>query len=84
MEKFTTILSIGLLSAVLSGGVAAAGCLQDAALLARRTQGDQDWIRRETVLAILTEARRDAQRGHEAACASSLERARVQLRLAPH
>jgi len=84
MEKFTTILSIGVVSVTLFCGAAAAGCLQDAAALASRTQGDRDWIRRETVLAILAEARRDAQRGRETACASTLERARTQSRLAPH
>jgi hypothetical protein len=84
MEKFTTILSIGFLATVLLIGTAAAGCLQDASVLAARAQGDQDWIRRETVLAILAEARRDAQRGREAACTSTLERARTQSRLAPH
>lgn len=84
MEKFTTILSIGFLAAVLLGGAAMAGCLQDASALATRAQGDRDWIRRETVLAILAEARRDAQRGREAACASTLERARTQSRATPH
>jgi hypothetical protein len=84
MEKFTTILSIGFLSAALFAGTAGAGCLQDASVMAARTQGDQDWVRRETVLAMLAEARRDAQRGREAACASTLARARTQSRLAPH
>ena len=84
MEKFTTILSIGLLAAVLLAGSAGAGCLQDASALAARTQGDQDWVRRETVLAMLAEARRDAQRGREAACASTLAQARTQSRLVPH
>jgi len=83
MEKFTTILSIAMLSMSLLGTAAQAGCLQDAAALANRTQADQDWIRRETVLAVLAEARRDAQRGREAACVSGLERARAQSRTAP-
>jgi hypothetical protein len=84
MEKFTTILSIAVLSVGLLDAPAWAGCLQDAAALASRTQADQDWIRRETVLAMLAEARRDAQRGREAACVSGLERARAQSRAAPH
>ena len=84
MEKFTTILSIGFLSLALFCGAAKAGCLQDASALATRTQSDPDWVRRETVLAILAEARRDAQRGREAACASTLQRAQTQSRSAPH
>jgi hypothetical protein len=83
MEKFTTILAIGALSLTLLTGPAAAGCLQDAASLASRAQRDQDWIRRETVLAMVVEARRDALRGREAACASALARARAQSRSAP-
>ncbi|HEX2113307.1 MAG TPA: hypothetical protein VHM01_02785 [Alphaproteobacteria bacterium] len=83
MEKFTTILAIGMLSAAVLGTPAAAGCLQDAAALARRTQADRDWIRRETVLAMVMEARRDALRGREAACVSALERAQAQSRAAP-
>ena len=41
---------------------------------------DQDWVRRETVLAMLTEARRDAARGREAGCVAILEQALTQLR----
>jgi hypothetical protein len=84
MEKFTTILSIAFLSMGLFCGAARAGCLQDASVLAARAQGDPDWVRRETVLAILAEARRDAQRGREAACASTVQRARTQSRSVPH
>jgi hypothetical protein len=83
MEKFTTILAIGVLSMGLLAAPAGAGCLQDATLLATRAQGDQDWIRRETVLAMVMEARRDALRGREAACSSALRRARAQARTAP-
>jgi hypothetical protein len=83
MEKFTTIVAV----AMLSLGVvnqAAAGCLQDAASLAVRTQADRDWLRRETVMALVTEARRDALRGREAACSTTLDRARAQSRAMPH
>ncbi len=80
MEKFTTILAIGLL---LTGGLlarpAVAGCLQDLPPVEARARVDQDWLRRETALALLTEARRDAARGRETACAAALDRARLQL-----
>lgn len=85
MEKFTITLVIGVLSVGFAwGGPAHAGCLQDVALMAARVRTDQDWIRRETVLAMLTEARRDAMRGREDTCISALERARAQLQAAPH
>lgn len=83
MEKFTTILAV----AMFSLGVvnqAAATCLQDAALLAVRTRADPDWLRRETVMALVTEARRDALRGREAACTATLDQARAQSRTVPH
>ena len=83
MEKFTTILAIGVLSMVVLAGPAAAGCLQEATALASRAQADRDWMRREIVLAMITEARRDALRGREAACASALDRARAQSSAAP-
>jgi hypothetical protein len=83
MEKFTTILAAVGLSLTLVNQPAVAGCLQDATLLAARAQGDQDWLRRETIMALVTEAKRDALRGRETACASMLERARVQARLLP-
>jgi hypothetical protein len=84
MEKFTTILGIAMLSLAAVNQPAAAGCLQDAAALAVRAQGDQDWLRRETVMALVTEAKRDAARGREASCVSTLDRARAQSRAAPH
>jgi hypothetical protein len=83
MEKFTTILAVFMLSLAAVNQPAAAGCLQDAAALAARARADQDWLRRETVMALVTEARRDAVRGREAACASTLDRARAQSRAAP-
>jgi hypothetical protein len=83
MEKFTTILAVAMLSLALVNQ-ASAGCLQDATSLAVRAQGDQDWLRRETVIALVTEARRDALRGREAACVTTLERARTQWRAMPH
>jgi hypothetical protein len=80
MEKFTTILTIGMLFA---GGFwirpAVADCLRDLAPVEARARTDQDWLRRETVMALLTEARRDAARGREAACVTTLDRARSQL-----
>lgn len=83
MEKFTTILAAVGLSVAFVNQPAAAGCLQDAASLAARARGDQDWLRRETIMALVTEAKRNALRGRETACASMLERARVQARLLP-
>jgi hypothetical protein len=83
MEKFTTILAIGMLSMAVLAGPAEAGCLQEASSLATRAQGDPDWLRRETVLAMVAEARRDARLGREAACVSALERARAQARATP-
>jgi hypothetical protein len=83
MEKFTTILAIGMLSLAVLAEPATAGCLQDARSLASRAQGDADWLRRETVLAMVAEARRDALRGREAACVSALERAQAQSRATP-
>jgi hypothetical protein len=81
MEKFTTILAIGLLTAGLAMvNPAFAGCLQDVASTQSRARVDQDWVRRETVLAMLTEARRDAARGRESGCVAILEQARAQLR----
>ena len=64
-------------------GPAEAGCLQEASSLATRAQGAPDWLRRETVLALVAEARRDARLGREAACVSALERARAQSRATP-
>jgi hypothetical protein len=83
MEKFTTILGIAILSLAVVSRPAAAGCLQDAASLAVRVQGDQDWLRRETVMALVAEAKRDAVRGREAACASTLQQARLRSRAQP-
>ena len=83
MEKFTTILAVAMLSLV-AVNHAGAGCLQDASALATRAQTDQDWLRRETVMALVTEARREALRGREAICTSTLDRARAQSRAAPH
>jgi hypothetical protein len=80
MEKFTTILTIGLfLTGALLARPAAAGCLQDLAPVEARARRDQDWLRRETALALLVEARRDAARGREAACVTALDHARLQL-----
>jgi hypothetical protein len=80
MEKFTTIVTIGLLlSGALPARYAVAGCLQDLAPVEARARNDQDWLRRETALALLIEARRDATRGREAACVTALDRARSQL-----
>jgi hypothetical protein len=83
MEKFTTILAVAALCLVAIDQPARAGCLQDAASLAARTSGDPDWLRRETVMALVAEAKRDALRGRETACASTLRRARVQARVVP-
>ena len=83
MEKFTTILAAAVLSLGLVNQPAVAGCLQDATVLAARARSDQDWLRRETIMALVTEAKRDALRGRETACVSVLERARVQARLLP-
>jgi hypothetical protein len=77
MEKFTTILAIGLLLAGI--GPAAAGCLQDLAPVETRVRRDSDWLRRETAMALLVEARRDATRGREAACIAGLDQARLRL-----
>ena len=82
MEKFTTILAIAMLSLVAVNQPETAGCLRDAAALATRARVDQDWLRRETVMALVTEAKRDAMRGREAACVSTLDRARAQSRAA--
>lgn len=84
MEKFTTILASAMLFLALVNHPANAGCLQDAATLAARTRTDQDWLRRETVMALVAEAKREALRGRETGCASTLERARTQARAAPH
>lgn len=83
MEKFTTILIAAMLT-LTAVSQASAGCLQDASALAARAQTDQDWLRRETVMALLTEARREALRGREAIYASTLDRARAQSRAVPH
>ena len=83
MEKFTTILGIAILSLTVISRPAAAGCQQDAAALAARVRIDQDWLRRETVMALVAEAKRDAVRGREAACASTLAQARVRSRAQP-
>jgi hypothetical protein len=81
MEKFTTIVGICILATGIAGAVpAAAACLQQADFVARQVRGEPDWLRRETVLAMLIEARRDAARGHESACIATLNRARAQLR----
>lgn len=83
MEKFTTILAIGMLSVAALAAPAGAGCLQDVGALATRVQVDSDWLRRETVLAMVAEARREARLGREAACVTALERARAQSRATP-
>ena len=83
MDKFSTIVRIcgfGMALVVTGPGPALAGCLDTMGPVQRRALGEQDWVRRETVLAMLTEARRDAIRGAEAACLATLDRARAQLR----
>lgn len=80
MEKFTTILTIAALAIAAAWATpAAAGCLQELTQLEARLRGDQDWLRRETTLAMIVEARRDAVRGREAACITTLNQARSQL-----
>lgn len=84
MEKFTIIFGICvLLTGFALGGPAMAGCLQHLPSLEARVRQDQDWLRRETVMAMLVEARREAARGREKACIIMLEQARAQLRSLP-
>lgn len=84
MEKFTTILSPVLaLAAILvvnQPAPAAAGCLQEVSFVETQARWEPDWMRRETVLAMLIEARRDANKGREAACMVTVDKARAQLR----
>jgi hypothetical protein len=83
MNKVNTILALlglGLAVSALDAGPASADCLRSMSLVQRRALGAQDWVVRETALAMLTEARREASRGAEAACLVTLEQVRTQLR----
>jgi hypothetical protein len=81
LTKFWTILLFGgLLSLVLPIGPAAAKCADEIAFVEALARAEGDWLRRETTLAILTEAKRDALRGREMECHASVGRARMQLR----
>jgi hypothetical protein len=44
-----------------------------------RARVDRDWLRRETALALLAEARRDAARDRESACVTTLDHARLRM-----
>lgn len=79
MEKFTTILAAAAVLTALGAGPVVADCAADIRSVAARAKQDSDWVRRETILALLAEARRDAARGHEAACLSTLTLARARL-----
>lgn len=55
-------------------------CLREVGFVERLARAEADWMKRETTLAALTEARREAERGREAACMAVVDKARSLLR----
>lgn len=81
LTKFWIVLFAGgLLGLVLPGGSAAAKCADEIPFVEAQARAEPDWLRRETTLALLTEAKRDASRGREMECRASVGQARTQLR----
>ena len=62
---------------------AAAGCREEINFIESQARAEEDWLKRETALAMLMEAKREASRQREDSekmCMQAVERARSQLR----